>query len=142
MDKNLVTNGAETRAAVALLTRSIRIVSEGDKAGDTFAQAMAKTPCPAGSPTKFGCYYYGGHTIFRQGFQQIQMDGVEFANLGQGGKLGHYPIHFHETRQVPANTFVNNSSVDKSNTRWYVLHSTQGVTFQRDVGWKSIGHGY
>lgn len=32
MDPNLINNGAETRAAVVLLTRSIRIVSEGDKA--------------------------------------------------------------------------------------------------------------
>ena len=27
-------------------------------------------------------------------------------------------------------------------TRWYVLHSTLGVLLQRNVGWKSIGHGY
>ena len=143
MDSNLVNNGADVRAAVALLTRNIRIVSEGDTAGETFAHAAGRTSCPPNAdnlPT--GCYYFGAHTIFRQGFRQIQMDGVEFANLGQGGKLGHYPIHFHETRQVPANTFVNDSSVNELNTRWYVLHSTQGVTFQRDVGWKSIGHGY
>jgi hypothetical protein len=37
MDPNLINNGAETRAAVALLTRSIRIVSEGDRANETFA---------------------------------------------------------------------------------------------------------
>jgi cell migration-inducing and hyaluronan-binding protein len=143
MDSNLVKDGADVRAAVALLTRNIRIVSEGDTAGETFAQAAARTTCPPNADNlKTGCYYFGGHTIFRQGFRQIQMDGVEFANLGQGGKLGHYPIHFHETRQVPPKTYVNDSSVNQSSTRWYVLHSTQGVTFQRDVGWKSIGHGY
>ena len=27
-------------------------------------------------------------------------------------------------------------------TRWIVLHSTQGVTLARNVGYKSIGHGY
>src|SRR5262249_33129158 len=65
-----------------------------------------------------------------------------FANLGQGGKKGHYPVHFHMARQVPLGTSVKDSSVNVSNTRWYVIHSTQGVTLQRDVGWKSIGHGY
>ncbi len=136
MDSSLVNGGAETRAAVALLTRNIRIVSGGDVAGQTFDQAVAKAQA-AGKT-----YYFGAHTVFRQGFRQIQVDGVEFAELGQGGKKGHYPIHFHKTRQVPPATFVNDSSVNDSNTRWYVLHDTQGVTFQRDVGWKSIGHGY
>ncbi|HEY3912313.1 MAG TPA: hypothetical protein VGM07_20865 [Stellaceae bacterium] len=136
MDPNLVKDGAETRAAVALLTRSIRIVSGGDVAGETFEQAEAAAQ-KAGKT-----YYFGGHTVFRQGIKEVQIRGVEFAELGQGGKIGHYPIHFHKTRQVPPNTFVADSSVNDSNTRWYVLHDTQGVTFQRDVGWKSIGHGY
>jgi cell migration-inducing and hyaluronan-binding protein len=136
MDPTLVSAGAETRAAVALLTRSIRIVSGGDVVGETFAQAVAAAE-KAGKN-----YYFGGHTVFRQGFKQVQLDGVELADLGQGGKIGHYPIHFHMARQVPPNTFVDDSSVNDSNTRWYVLHDTQGVTLQRDVGWKSIGHGY
>jgi hypothetical protein len=129
MDPTLVSNGAETRAAVALLTRSVRIVS----AGDTIGTKLSKAP-----PT----YYFGGHTIFRQGLRQVQIQGVELKNLGQGGKLAHYPIHFHETRLVPADTFVKDSSVNKSMTRWYTIHTTQGVTLQRDVGFKSIGHGY
>ncbi|HEU0156786.1 MAG TPA: hypothetical protein VFQ82_12000, partial [Stellaceae bacterium] len=60
MDPKLVANGAETRAAVALLTRSIRIVSEGDFAGETYQEASDRTVCPDGK-TK-GCYYFGGHT--------------------------------------------------------------------------------
>src|SRR5262249_58596823 len=73
---------------------------------------------------------------------QVQIQGVELRNLGQGGKLAHYPIHFHETRLVPAGTFVKDSSVNHSMTRWYTIHTTQGVTLQRNVGFKSIGHGY
>lgn len=53
MDPNLINNGAETRAAVVLLTRSIRIVSEGDKSNETFAQAEARTLCP--DKKMFGC---------------------------------------------------------------------------------------
>ena len=140
MDSDLVKNGAETRAAVALLTRSIRIVSEGDTANETFEQASSRTLCPDGKT--HGCYYFGAHTVFRQGFLKLQIQGVEFAQMGQGGRLAHYPVHFHMARQTPPGTFVKDSSVNESMTRWYVVHATQGVTLARNVGWKSIGHGY
>jgi cell migration-inducing and hyaluronan-binding protein len=129
IDPQLVQNGAETRAAVALLTRSIQIVSGGDNAGDEF-------------PALPSSYYFGAHMVVRQGFQKVQIQGVEFKQMGQGGRLGHYPVHFHMARQTPANTFVKDSSVNESMTRWYVIHSTQGVTLARNVGWRSIGHGY
>ena len=119
---------AETRAAVALLTRSIRIVSEGD---------ALDQPFPSG-PGNF----FGGHTIVRQGVAQYQIQGVEFYQLGQGGRKAHYPVHFHMARQTPNDTFVMDSSVHDSMTRWYVVHATQGVTFARNVGYLSIGHGY
>ncbi len=142
MDENLINSGAETRAAVALLTRSIRIVSAGDKPGQTFEQASSDpTNCQNGAAVP-NCYSFGAHTVFRQGFAQVQIQGVELENLGQAGKLGHYPIHFHMARQVPDQTFVRDSVMNKSMTRWIVLHSTQGATLQRNVGYLSIGHGF
>jgi hypothetical protein len=119
----------ETRAAVGLLTRSIQIVSGGDKLGDDF-------------PAESTHYYFGGHTLFREGFKQIQIQGVEFRQMGQGGKIMHYPVHFHMARLTPSDTYVADSSVNESMTRWIVLHATEGVTISRNVGWKSIGHGY
>ncbi len=132
---DLMTNGAETRAAVALLTRSIRIVSAGDAANLPFGQHEANGPIDPH-------YYFGGHTIFRQGFAAVQVQGVEFYQMGQGGRIMHYPVHFHETRLTPANTYVVDSSVHDSMTRWYVVHSTLGVELARNVGYLSIGHGY
>jgi hypothetical protein len=120
----------EARAAVALLTRSIRIVSEGDRLMDPFP---SEDNC---------CYYFGGHTLFRQGFKQIQMQGVEFYDMGQGGRIMHYPVHFHMARRVPTDTLVADCSVHHSMTRWYTLHATQGVNLSRNVGYLSIGHGY
>ena len=116
----------ETRAAVALLTRSIVIMSEGTKINEALAIDS----------------YFGGHTVARQGFKKFQVQGVEFRQLGQGGRLGHYPVHFHMARTVPVGTFVKDTSVNESMTRWYALHATNGVLFARNVGWKSIGHGY
>lgn len=125
----LTTGGVETRAAAALLTRSIRIISGGDIAGASFPLASTK-------------YSFGGHTVFRQGFEKLQIQGVEFAQLGQGGRLAHYPVHFHMARQTPANTYVKDSVVNESMTRWFVIHSTLDVTLARNVGYKSIGHGF
>ena len=156
-----VPKSAETRAAVALLTRSIRIVSGGDFAGDYFdctkglgdtfivPKSLSHDRSKDATVTKDKCatarnssYSFGAHTKFRQGFKKLQLQGVEFHQMGQGGRLAHYPVHFHMARQVPPDTYVKDSSVSESMTRWYVLHSTLGVTLQRDVGWKSIGHGY
>ncbi len=127
---------AETRAAVALLTRSIRIVSEGDT---PVANSFTATP---GN-------YFGGHTIVRQGFESYQVQGVEFYQLGQGGAIMHYPVHFHMARSTPqpakgspSITFVKDSSIRDSMTRWITIHATQGVLLARNVGYLSIGHGY
>ena len=122
--------GAETRAAVGLLgKRNIRIVSAGDTMKDDF-------------PAESTGYFFGGHVIARQGFTTFQVQGVEFSQLGQGGRLGHYPIHFHHARKTPPDTFVKDSSIHDSMTRWIVLHGTQNVTLERNVGYKSIGHGF
>jgi hypothetical protein len=135
LDAQLRAAGAETRAAVGILTRSIRIVSEGDTINDLFP---AEPPPGSAMPG----YYFGGHVVARQGFKTFQVQGVEFYQLGQGGKLGHYPIHFDHARRTTPGTFVRDSSIRDSMTRWIVLHGTQDVTLERNVGYKSIGHGY
>src|SRR5271165_4626569 len=115
----------DMRAAVGLLTRSIRIVSDGSTAGSLFSTG-----------------YYGGHTLALQGFLSYQVQGAEFYQLGQGGAKGHYAVHFHMARQAPPNTYVKDSSAWDSMTRWMTIHATQGVTLARNVGYKSIGHGF
>ena len=135
LDPTLKAAGAETRAAVGLLTRSIRIVSEGDTKDQSFPAAPPPGSNDAG-------YYFGGHLIVRQGFTTFQVQGVEFYQMGQGGRLGHYPVHFHHARKTPADTFVKDSSIHDSMTRWIALHGTHGVTLERNVGYKSIGHGF
>jgi hypothetical protein len=131
----------DTRAAVGLLTRNIQIVSEGDDLSTTFSQMPSN-------------YYYGGHTIARQGFKSFQVQGVEFAYLGQGGAIGRYPVHFHMARKTPQPTatsgdptpaplnYLKDCSIHDSMTRFVTIHATQGMYLARNVGFKSIGHGY
>ena len=127
----------DTRASVALLTRSIRIISDGDAVMTPFPDP----PKPPITPNTQG-YWFGGHMVIRQGFKLVQIQGVEFYQMGQGGRIGHYPVHFHMARKVPSTTFLKDNSVWDSMTRWYVLHATQGVLLARNVGYASIGHGY
>ncbi len=131
----------ETRAAVALLTRSIMIASEGET--PVFTDRYSSTP-------HFPSGYYGGHTVIRAGVAQYQIQGVEYYQLGQGGIIGRYPIHFHMDRTVPQpdvakgfqGTYVADSSIHDSNTRFITVHATQGLLLARNVGYRSIGHGF
>jgi cell migration-inducing and hyaluronan-binding protein len=130
------TRCVETRAAVGLLTRSIRIMSGGDHDNEGFPNATQD--CQNAN----NCYYFGGHTLIRQGFLSVQIQGVEFYQLGEGGRIMHYPVHFHMARQTPANTYIADSTVYDSMNRWFTIHATEGVTLARNVGFLSIGHGF
>lgn len=135
-----ITRAVDTRAAVALLTRNIQIVSQGNVPSQAFTETAGN--------------YYGGHTIVRQGFLSFQVQGVEFYQLGQGGQIGRYPVHFHMLRKTaqpvptmddptpePLN-YLKDCSIWDSMTRWVTVHATQGMYLARNVGYKSIGHGY
>ena len=139
IDPSLRSAGIETRSGVGLLSRSIVVQSGGatfDKAFPTIADCTK----PNGAPGP-NCYF-GGQVLARQGLQALLISGVELAQLGQGGRLGRYAMHFHMVRKTPPGTMVVDSSINESMTRWIVLHATQDVLLARNVGWKSIGHGF
>jgi hypothetical protein len=152
-EKGFQRTDADTRAAVALLSRNIRIVSELCTSYDPATGNCPGLPKACGDkydPHNHNCSglpeiprnYFGGHTIVRQGVKQYQVQGVEFYQMGQGGRMSHIPVNFHLVRQSPPDTFVRDCSVNESMTRWYELRGTQQVALERNVGWKSIGHGY
>jgi hypothetical protein len=121
----------DLRAAVGLLSRSIVIYSLGSSASTLFPSASS---CTANNPD---CYF-GGHVIARQGFAKFQVQGVEFRQLGQGGRMGHYPVHFHLAKSTAyTNAFIKDSSVWDSNTRFIAVHGTHEVTLARNVGYLS-----
>jgi cell migration-inducing and hyaluronan-binding protein len=149
IDHTLVKQGAETRAAVGILNRSVRVVSAGDNPGEDFPDSPLERPearCKLNSDGKTDgkgpCYSFGGHMVIRQGFATAYVSGVEFKQMGQGGRLAHYPIHFHMARKVPYETTIASNSINESMTRWIVLHSTLGVRVANNIGYKSIGHGF
>lgn len=117
----------DLRAAVGLLSWSIVIYSLGGASSTAFPLASS---CTANNPN---CYF-GGHVIARQGFATFQVQGVEFRQLGQGGRMGHDPVHFHLAKSTAyTNAFIKDSSVWDSNTRFIVVHGTHEVTLARNV---------
>ena len=122
------------------MTRNIQVVSEDNLPSQPFTETPGK--------------YFGGHTIIRQGFASYKVQGVEFYQLGQGGAKGRYPVHFHMARKTlqptPTQTdptpeplnYLKDCSIYDSMTRWVAVHATEGMYIARNVGYKSIGHGF
>ncbi|MBK6769796.1 MAG: G8 domain-containing protein [Ardenticatenales bacterium] len=128
----------DVRGAAGLLTRSITIRSLGRTADEPFPDA-GRCGMEADDP---GCYF-GGHVIVRQGFGAFHVQGVAFHQLGQGGRMGHYPLHFHLNKSTRyTNAFVTDSAITESHNRFVVLHGTHDVTLARNVGYLSVGHGF
>ncbi|KAJ0397965.1 hypothetical protein P43SY_003873 [Pythium insidiosum] len=115
-----VTHGVDERAEVALLSRSI--VFRGCVEPSADAQ------------------HIGGHMIFLEGFRRVRVQGVELANFGQGDELGRYPLHFHLSGRVPADTVLRFNAIRDSNFRAITLHGTQGVAVERNVAYNITGH--
>jgi len=128
----------DVRGAVGLLSRSITIRSMGSTYDQTTGLPvdfpLAKDcGCPDGVCSTNADCFFGGHVIARQGFAKYQVQGVEFYQLGQGSRMGHYPVHFHLAKQTSyTNAFVTDSAIWDSQTRFVVLHGTHNMRPQHN----------
>ena len=139
----------ELRAPVGLLSRSIRIYSLGQTADQPFPNPESDDweNCSYESnhhvPSKHPECYFGGQLMVRQGFDTFQIQGVEMRQLGQGGRQGHYPMHWHMVKSTDyTDAYVKDCSIWDSMDRFVVLHATHGVNVSRNVGYMSVGHGF
>jgi G8 domain len=108
----------DQRAAVGLLSRNI--VIQGDAQSET-----AK---------------FGGH-IMSMVNANVQLSGVELRKMGQRGRFGRYPMHWHLANDR-ANDFVRNSSIHSSFQRAVVVHGTNNVTVEGNVAFDITNHAY
>ncbi len=78
----------------------------------------------------------------------LRLDGVELRRVGQGGRFGRYPIHFHLLSYRPDGSLVGdataqsvtNSSIWNSANRCIVIHGTNGVTVRNNICYDIAGH--
>ena len=113
-----VTDGIDERAEVGLLSHNI--VVRGDE------RAAARGA--------------GGQVMVMAG-GALRVSDVEFVALGQRGKLGRYPIHFHLAGDG-GGSFVTASSIVHSSNRCLTIHGTNGVRVIANVAYDTIGHCY
>ncbi len=111
-----VTNAVDERAEVGLITHNIVVTSE-----------------PAAARQGIG-----GQVMAMQG-GRLDINGVEFDALGQRGKLGRYPLHFHLAGDARSSTIAASSIVHSFN-RCLTIHGTSNVTVRDNVAYATSGH--
>ena len=124
----------DLRAEVALLSRTIKI--EGTQDTDGFFGNRSKYG--TGSGKNLGI---GAHAMFMPGSGTITIDSVQFDKMGQTGKVGRYPIHWHLGGDRSGDV-LRNSSVTNSNNRGVTIHGTQGLLLEGNVLHDIHGHGF
>lgn len=119
-DVLLTSEGVEVprRAEVGLLSRSITIRGDESSAQDG----------------------YGGHLLISQG-SQAHISWVEFASMGQAGRLARYPVHFHLGGDM-SGSYVENVSIHHSFNRCLTIHGTLNLVVSGNVAYDAIGHCY
>jgi hypothetical protein len=113
---------ADMRSEVALISRNIRIrgadpVAEGRDGG------------------------YGGHVVMHPGAKAMALEFVEIGPfMGQAGRLGRYPVHFHRVKNVGPETYVRGCSIHSTFQRSITIHDTQGLHITDTVTYLARGH--
>lgn len=108
----------QERAEVGLLSHNIKITGPDDAAR-----------------TKFG-----GH-IMMMADGVLRMSNAELYAMGQIGKLGRYPIHWHYTGDGSA-SLVSDISIHDSFNRFVTIHETNNVHVNGVVADETFGHGF
>jgi hypothetical protein len=82
----------------------------------------------------------GGHLMFLYTPSVVQtIEGIDFRNFGQQGKLGRYPIHFHFCNDVSGSVVLKNT-IRQSNQRCVVVHGTNKLRIEENVAFDTKGH--
>jgi cell migration-inducing and hyaluronan-binding protein len=113
-----VTRGVDERAEVGLLSHNI--VVQG--VGHGLEQGL------------------GGHLMVRPN-ASVHLERTEFRAMGQRGRLGRYPIHFHLAGPM-RDSWVRDCSVHDCFNRAITLHGTHGVRLERNVAYETVGHAF
>ncbi|WP_034339110.1 G8 domain-containing protein [Deinococcus misasensis] len=115
---------------VGLLTRNI--VVQGQVSTVTFSGHTVSS--------KMGGHIMNGHGDVPDG-GTLRLANVELKNLGQEGKLGRYPVHWHKLSSA-AGQYIKNSSIHHSFNRCVTVHATNNVLVDGNFCHDTIGHAY
>lgn len=93
---------------------------------------------------------FGAQVMVMDADSVLRLDGVELRRMGQAGRLGRYPIHFHVLsydtggNEIPtpdaSARVVRNSTVWNSSNRCITIHGSNDVTLDRNICYDIAGH--
>jgi parallel beta-helix repeat protein len=90
----------------------------------------------------------GAHVMVMGANAKAHLEGVELRRVGQAGKFGRYPVHFHNISYdstgkelSDASATLKNSSIHTSAQRCVVIHGSNGVKVQNNICYDIRGHG-
>lgn len=100
----------------------------------------------------------GAHVMIMGNTSLVQLDGVEFRRVGQMGRHGRYPLHFHmNSYNMPngmglpsdggfvgpmTDAYVRNCSIHTSKQHAVQLHGVHGVEVSNTVAFNIKGHAF
>jgi G8 domain/Right handed beta helix region len=91
---------------------------------------------------------FGAHVMVMDRASAVQIDGVEFRRVGQAGRIGRYPMHWHLLSYDAAGNElgdaagheIRNSTIWDSRQRCIVIHGTNGVQVRHNICYDIKGH--
>ena len=108
----------DMRAEVGLLSKSIKI--QGD------ASSVANK--------------HGGHIMMHSG-GIAHVEHIELYRMGQVGKLGRYPFHWHLVQEKGQGQYLKNTSIHSTYNRAITIHGTESTLVENNFCYDHIGHG-
>ena len=124
----------DMRAEVAVLNRSIKIQGEAHHDTDNVFGDRVRFNMGTGDG-------FGGHTMIMASAGQTTIDNVQFDQMGQTGRLGRYPVHWHIGKDRTGDV-LRGASITNSNNRGVTIHATDNVVIQDVVLHDIHGHGF
>lgn len=82
---------------------------------------------------------FGGHLMFMEG-SASRMSNVEVTGMGQLGRLGRYPIHYHIMGDTGNGSYLLNSAIHNNFQRGIVVHRTNDLQIRDNVVYNTVGH--
>ena len=83
---------------------------------------------------------FGGHVMVMAN-SSARIDGVEFLRMGQKGRVGRYPFHWHLIGDGTGQ-YIDNSSIIHSYNRFLSIHGTHNTHVGGNFAFDTTGHGY
>eukprot|EP01119_Soliformovum_irregulare_P024988 TRINITY_DN911_c0_g1_i4.p1 TRINITY_DN911_c0_g1~~TRINITY_DN911_c0_g1_i4.p1 ORF type:complete len:982 (-),score=247.99 TRINITY_DN911_c0_g1_i4:64-3009(-) len=122
----------DMRAEVGVLTSNLRIYGDMTNSAN---YTSALEPAYAGFDEFM---QFGGHTAGIHN-ATMKLEGLEMWNMGQGARLGRYPIHWHFMYNAPGQ-YLKRSALHDNLMRCISVHTTNNITVEDVICLDTYGH--